>query len=1061
MLEYLRSVAVNAATLDERAESDRVGDRRVADNELPAWINTFAWVLEALQQLPPETSNPGFINFDRPIPFEGLFIPVVIRARKQRDDQINPSGLFSSHALNSLDRLLLGQLSDLCAVALFEAFLIFRHLRRPWILPLASSTAPNSCSLYHQFVENFRTHQAQDFFLQNSLLARFLATVVEQWIATTTELIQRLYVDRTGIAECFNDGNDLGVVEVIESSLSDPHQGGRMVSILTFTCGLKLVYKPKDMGIDVAWYEFLQWLEHQGTPYKLRAPKILIGSGHTSSSYTSSEYASSECASPGYGWAEFIPASPCATTSDIEGFFQKAGALLCLFYLLQGTDFHSENVIASADQPVAIDLETLMVPWNSPVFLQGGLGKISEVATAHFRDTVLATTYLPDWLVGQGDQHRAIGGLSPIRTCQVATFTFINVNTDTMQRVKQLSALPPPQNLPSLDGEYPSPVRFRDSIVAGFTAFYRFLVAHRHELLDPSGGIACFKGKIVRVVLRPTEHYALLQRRRTARPYLQTGMDWSNCLKFLSPVVINSNGLESLSATQVTAEQQALTRLDIPYFTALTDGLDLYSDGQSKIANYFTVSSFDQVVARIQGLNEPAMRRQIELIQDVITSTGSPQTAPPVAWVQLINSQTTDPQNIDSQNTDFQNIAFNSDRVIDQVSQFITLLEREAIWAEDAATWLGPVPLPGEQLHRLGLIGTDLYSGTSGIALFLAAFEAVTGESSKRKLTLAALTPLRQSLIDPLSGAQLLRKIGLGGATGLASTLYVLVKVGSLLDEPTLLEDALKAAALISDERIQADTSLDVIAGVAGTILALIALYQVMPEESLFEKLLLCGHHLLKHQVVLNNGDQAWRTYNQMPLTGFSHGTAGIVLALLRLYQISKEDAFLQAGLKGLQYERNMFSDVHNNWPDLRDTEQSNSPTFPCQWCHGAPGIGLTRIGIMQVLQDPQLQAEIEAAVETTIRFPMTAIDHLCCGNFGRLEFLFTAGHQLGKPDLMDLAQVRAAVLLDLATQGRNFGWQIGHDRRNPGFFTGFSGVGYTLLRFLAPEKLPSVLLWD
>lgn len=1034
MLEYLRSVAVNAATLDERAESDWIGDRVVADNELPAWIHTFAWILDALRQVPSETSNPGFINFDRPIPFETLFTPVVLQARRRRDDQIDQSVLFSSHALNSLDRFLLGRLSDLGAVVLFESFLIFRHLRQPWRLPLSTSEAPSACSLYHQFIQDFRTHQLQDFFLQNSLLARSLATVVEQWIKTTAELIQRLQADRTGIAECFNDGNDPGMVEAIESGLSDPHQGGRMVSILTFASGLKLVYKPKDMGIDVAWYQFLQWLEHQGAPYRLRAPKILIGSG--------------------YGWAEFIAASPCRTVSDIEEFFQRAGALLCLFYLLQGTDFHSENVIASAEHPVAIDLETLMVPWNSPVFLEGGLGKISEVATAYFRDSVLATTYLPDWLVGQGDQHRAIGGLSPIHTCQTATFTFININTDTMQRVKQLSPLPPPHNLPSLEGEYPSPVTFCGAIVTGFTAFYRFLVAHRHELLDPLNpleGIAYFKGKVVRVVLRPTEHYALLQRRRTARPYLRNGIDWNNCLKFLSPIDTDSKGLQSLSVAQVIAEQQALTRLDIPYFTALTDELDLYSDGQSKIANYFITSSFDQVVARIRGLNESAMHRQVELIQDVITSTGSPQSAPPIAWVQPT----------DSQSTGLWNTVFAADRVTEQVSKFVSLLEHEAIWAEDAATWLGPVPLPGEQLHRLGLIGTDLYSGTSGIALFLAAFEAVTGEAGKRKLTLAALAPLRRTLTNSLSSTQLLRKIGLGGATGLASTLYALVKVGSLLDEPTMLEDALKAATLISDERIQADSSFDVIAGVAGTILALIALYKVMPEDPIFQKLLLCGHHLLQHQVVLTDGYQAWRTYNQTALTGFSHGTAGIVLALLRLYQITGEDAFLQAGLKGLQYERSLFSAVHNNWPDLRNTEQPNSPSFPCQWCHGAPGIGLTRVGIMEFLQDPKLQDEIEAALETTIRFPVTAIDHLCCGNFGRLEFLFTAGRQLGRTDLIDMAQARAAALLDLAIRGRHFGWQIGHDRRNPGFFTGFSGVGYTLLRFRAPEKLPSVLLWN
>lgn len=847
MLEYFKALAVNATPVDEQvgivrvdnvpSERQHVGE--TVEQGLPAWLDTFAWALTAMQQARQEPPDAEFANGDRPIPFEELFVPVVVEARTRRDRSFSEPAPFSASALCSLDRALLGQLSDLCAVAFFEAFVIFRHLRQPLLLVVKTPQPATSGSLYQQFVTDFCTSQIQEFFLENSLLARWLATAIEQWIETTTELIQRFQSDRCRIAKHFNNGHDLGVVQAIEWGLSDPHQGGRTVCVLTFDRGLKLVYKPKDMGIDLAWSEFLQWLERHNAPCQLRAPQLLPG--------------------PGYGWAEFIAADQCTCASEVEAFFQRAGGLLCLLYLLQGTDYHSENVIASAAQPVAIDLETLISPWRSPTLLAGGLGEISAVAAAYFRNSVLATTYLPDWLVGQGDQYRAIGGLSPVNPCQVETHTFVNINRDGMQRVKRLTPLPAPRNLPCLDGKYPLPETYCEEIVTGFTRVYLFLIAQQQQLLDPTGGIACFKGKTVRVVLRPTEHYALLQRRRTARPYLRNGSDWSHCLQFLSATLTDGSESERLSAAQVIAERQALTRLDIPYFTALTDGLDLFADGQQTIANYFTVSSFDQVIARIKDLNQARMQRQIELIQDLITSTGSHRYSAPVTWVRVTDL---DPP-------------LSADRVLEQASKFVTLLEQEAIWAEASATWLGPVPLPGEQLHRLGVIGSDLYSGSSGIALFLAAFSAVSGEMNSRKLALAALSPLRQTLTDARTGSQLLRQMGLGGATGLGSAIYALVSVARLLNEPAMLADALQAATLISEERIQADSALDVIAGVAGTILALLALYRVVPEDAILQRSLHCGQHLLHHQVVLANGQRTWPTSSQIPLTGFSPGRTG------------------------------------------------------------------------------------------------------------------------------------------------------------------------------------------
>jgi len=136
-------------------------------------------------------------------------------------------------------------------------------------------------------------------------------------------------------------------------------------------------------------------------------------------------------------------------------------------------------------------------------------------------------------------------------------------------------------------------------------------------------------------------------------------------------------------------------------------------------------------------------------------------------------------------------------------------------------------------------------------------------------------------------------------------------------------------------------------------------------------------------------------------------------------------------------------------------------PDYPCQWCHGASGIGLARLGILDALTNAQIRRDIDVAVEITAEMPRVALDHLCCGNFGRLEFLFTAGRRLNRTGLVALARARAYETVAHARKAGGFNWRVGNDQFNLGFFTGLSGVGYTLLRFAHPDVLPSVMLWD
>lgn len=63
-----------------------------------------------------------------------------------------------------------------------------------------------------------------------------------------------------------------------------------------------------------------------------------------------------------YGWSEFITAQGCTAPEEIERFYERQGAYIALFYALEATNVHFENLIAHGEYPIMIDLESLFHP---------------------------------------------------------------------------------------------------------------------------------------------------------------------------------------------------------------------------------------------------------------------------------------------------------------------------------------------------------------------------------------------------------------------------------------------------------------------------------------------------------------------------------------------------------------------------------------------------------------------------------------------------------------------------------------------------------------------------
>ena len=350
----------------------------------------------------------------------------------------------------------------------------------------------------------------------------------------------------------------------------------------------------------------------------------------------------------------------------------------------------------------------------------------------------------------------------------------------------------------------------------------------------------------------------------------------------------------------------------------------------------------------------------------------------------------------------------------------------------------------------------DLYYGLTGTALFLGHLGAQTGEDWPRELARGALATQRKIIAET---PELIPYIGFNGWGGI---LYTLTHLSALWNDEDLLDEALGLVNQLVPQ-IEADGHHDVLFGAAGCLLSLLGLYDRSGADRVLETALLCGRSLMASARPMETG-VGWmeEAVRSQALTGMSLGTAGIALALLRLAEAAGEASFRATALAALEYERSLYSPEERNWPDLRRWKRFPDDTerFQCGWCHGAPGIGLARVGILPLVDDSLVREEISAAVKTTLAEGFGRSHCLCHGDLGNLDFLLEASRATCDPILGErIPQLAGGVLASIEEHGYRCGLPI--DAEPLGLMVGLTGIGYGLLRLAAPEQIPSVLLLE
>lgn len=1044
-VRFARRLALDGWSQEESRRM--VSEVTLADDApLPRWAQILDQGLQVKTDLddlkdPDFTAANRFLIYDDPQPFEEVFAPFVYLARDALIGAVAPEALerLSSVAWAQIEHSLIEALSEVCGQTLLADFTLFRlpHVSRLTQLP-PGSTAPRD--LYDQFITDLLTGKLKDYFTTYPVIARMVGTITGFWIDAQREFLIRLHQDWPALEEKFSaDQGSLKQITAIKASLSDRHNQGRAGMALRFANDTRLIYKPKPLGMDAAYSELIDWLNARavGDPAYLPLRGLAVLDRQE------------------YGWVAFVQHQPVLDEAGARRYYRRAGQTMALVYAVGGTDFHRDNLIVSGEYPMLVDLEMALGAHIRP--FEG----IEDEITLHaidwmLTDSVLGSGLLTAWGSLPGGRSVDIAGLGG-DTAQEITFRapkWFNLNRDTItyqpgnhvstKRENVLYLLDQTQNI----GHPQPPYRFQEEIETGFRAAYRLIARERENLLAPDSPFARMGQYPARYILRATRLYGTILSRSLRPDVARNGVDRGVLVESLSRGMILTQNKHPLWPA-LRDEIEAILRGDVPIFTYLPIENTLRLE-QGRIEGIFSEPGYTFASNRIGNLSEEDLEQQTGFIRGSLAVRFAGQTAeerpavkfelPPDGVTPLIPSA-----------------------LIERALRIAADIDAASIRIGRSIEWVQPTFLPNANRYDMSLLSYSLYEGKGGIAVFLAALAKVTGERRWRDLALGAIHPMRLDVRHP--EGSLMRRAGIGGMDGWGSFAYALAKIGAWLDDPAVVEDAYIAASTITPVRIAQDNRYDLLNGAAGSILGLLAVHHLRPDDELLDRARRCGDHLLQARTPGTDGLRAWVTLENTHLIGFLHGSAGIGYALLKLYEITGDSRYREAALEAVEFERRHFDPEAGDYPDLRPLSMVNGKhTFTANYCHGSPGIALARVGALAHLEQPPALETIEVGVRISAQPEMlNRFDFACCGSFGRIETLLTAGRRLNRPEWVTLANQRAAWISARAEARGHYQMtaELPPNLALLGFFQGLSGLGYGLLRLALPDTLPSILLLE
>ncbi len=996
---------------------DRLADlrRRSALIPAPDWRPIFTWPEHFEKCL---TIRDDRFAVSTQIPFAPALQPFLADFVARRDVRLHR--LFRATAIQSLIDGLARQLSKICAMTLY-CTLSDEH-----------GVSGETPEIYSRFCKALNDGRWRELARQYPVMARLMTERTVFFGEAVDELVDRLDADRPVLDHGFLPGCLDWKIADVDPGMGDTHNFARCVMRVQFDGGAVLYYKPKPLANE-------RWFNDILAP-ALRACNVPLGSVAVLDRGT-------------YGWArdarEKNDAESLKDGSSLS--VPDMARITAVFYWLNGTDFHFENLVNGPETCHAIDLETLFnsLPW------------LDEADGAEWRRwTFLSTDMLRARFGYEGSAADASGLYAESFDAPFPVYDF----EVTQEGGLRLKIWRPDAEGRSTTGpiEAPFPPGGPSSEPSLASAIPEALARVRKALPDVLRQLP--QNAICRFVLRPTMFYARLFQRLYMPRFLADAAHFSIELNGLCA------GLRAFPEQRrpcmmalFESEIAQLQRGDIPYFGYSPFALSLRADGDVVVDTFFVESGMSLVMRKLAAIDEDDVREEVGLVL-------ASEALAKFSWTEARRRQSLPADPVDG--------ARGSDG--NAISQCCALIANEIVAAarrlpNGRTRWLGHIGDAAAKSIVPHLCDDSYFGGYWGVMSFLtrcACFFRKAGEPlSALENFLTEETEIRRDFAGYAPSARSV--VGLDGVAG--QVIGYLRLIDADPHRWLFLEDRLaECLATLEPDRLDIDPVPDVIAGNAGLILAL-SLLASQPWVGTSGQMHASIARILAHSIdtvlakaIAADSGTFWRSpLSQNGLIGFAHGNAGYLVCLaqclvayektgLRLStcQIEKIRSTLR---QALVWERANRRGA--DWPDLRPELGANA-MLNNSWCHGLSGLGLSRIALLRTEKfrgDSELVQELTDIVTRLLEQPGQAIfDTACCGAAGEWELLVSAGRMFPETGWLEQGQRRAAAAaVRISANGgyRGFMGSVTPIGLSPSLYQGAAGIGDVLLASHNPAR--------
>ena len=365
-------------------------------------------------------------------------------------------------------------------------------------------------------------------------------------------------------------------------------------------------------------------------------------------------------------------------------------------------------------------------------------------------------------------------------------------------------------------------------------------------------------------------------------------------------------------------------------------------------------------------------------------------------------------------------------------------IREQQIVTASGSTWL--VLAHDQQIAGLQYANPSLIEGTSGIAL---ALSCLSGLDDKNILARTAMQAFQQTFATMATMPH-----AVGGICYAVALATPHLATQQLCQQ---LWQQLHHTHVLANEPIQ---SADWPHGLASMVVGYLALHRVDPQRGWQQHAIVAGERLLQAR---QRNPQNERTWAGEILSNGGFGTSGIALALIRLYEYSRDYRFLRAGYEILHHQDSHYSTDHGGWPDIRAQPWS----YPLSWCHGSIAPGMVRLALQTHERDGQPSASLLGLLDGIDSIGLHDNDGLCCGTTGSIDLLLSVGRELHQPYYGDRANYW---LLQMIQRAHDRGGYVTAAEypgiyQQPTLFQGTAGIAYQIARCAYPRLFPSLLL--